>query len=679
PTDVEVHTRRAAALWSAGRRAEAIGAWQKVLYLVPDDLRSELSLARALLANGEVQEGLNLYAKGLTHHPGNRELLVETGLATLRHGSSQEAIDLLTRAAEASPDGQTLAALGEAWLRQRRPERAFEVLSRAVTYPQVNCAAWALYSEAAAAQGDLAAAEFALGEARRADPKNSDERTALARAELRLAHWNDALTALTPVLSTGEPQAESGLAETIVRILEARWLFGEAAMARRHGPSPDVPSPSLLTWLETWLAAAPVNSNDALALRLRLARSADDDEALAALQADSGDAARTDTMEALAIAQLRRQRFAEALDVLRRAQPDSLGASWQAVLAGLAHLQTGNPSLARQAFVDAAEDAGLRPVAQFLLARAQLAQGYTDSAIAALNTALAEWNDEPAWHAELADLYQAQSDLDAALPHLQAAVEAETENAVWRLGYGRALRSAGHLSAALQAYQRLLPLMPSDAEVWHEAGQLALACGDSAQAETLFDHAASLAPEDPSHQVGKAKAAMASGKLREARHCAEEAVRLGAHRAEPLECLAAIVARQGEADRAIELLDRAAPLASDASGLRRTRARLLIDVGRAAQASEELRSHLATQPDDDEAWSSLGEALEAAEDYPAAGQALEAALRLRPRAASLHVRLGRVQRKLGQLDRALDLLRQGEALDPLEPGLDLERGQIFEA
>jgi len=680
PADPEVQARRAAALWSAGRRSEAIGAWQKTLDLTPDDVRAQRALARALVANGEVQAGLNLFAKSRENHPTDAAVLTEFGLATLRHGSPQEAVDLLTQATELSPSVETLSALGEAWLRLSQPERAFDVLAKATSLG-TTAAVWALYAEAAVSLGDLPAAETAIVEARRPEPATADDRIALSRAELRLANWSDALTALAPILSTGDVQHEIVLAESVLRVLEARWLFGEAALARRHAPGQDVPSESLLTWLESCLAG-PMGSTEkgrVVALRLRLARSIEDEEALSELQAHPADApSENELLEALAAALLRRQQPSEALAALRRAQPDALGATWLALLAGMAHLQGGSPSLARQAFVDASADAGLRPVAQSLLARAHLAQGYSDSAIAALNSALTQWTDEPAWHAALADLYLTQRDLDAALPHLQSAVELDPENAPWRLTYARALRDAGHLSDALQAYQRLLPLLPADAQVWHEAGELAIAVGEFPQAETLFDRAASLAPTEAVHLVGKAQAALAAGKLRDARRHAESALRLGGDQADSLQCLATVAARQGEPDLAIELLDRAATVAQDATALRRTRTRLLIEVGRADQAAQELREHLAAVPDDDEAWSALGQALEATQDFPAAGQALEAAMRLSPRSADLHVRLARVQRKSGQLDHALDLLQQAEGLDPLHPELALEMGRVYE-
>jgi tetratricopeptide (TPR) repeat protein len=625
---------------------------------------------------------LNLFARALEGNPTDSDLLSEAGFATLAHGSPQEAVDLLQRAAAVSPAPNTLAALGEAWLRLGQPERAVEVLRRATSLPGATTWAWAVTAEAAISTGELTAAEEAILEARRPDALTPEDRIALSRAELRLANWSDALTALAPILSTGEVQHELKLAEMILRVLEARWVFADAALARRHAPGPDVPSESLMAWVETFLAGADESSGRlmSLGLRLRLARVFDDDEALAGLRKlVSQEAADDATSEALAIALLRRQRPSEALEVLRLVHPSHLGSCWQALLAGIAHLQGGNPSLARQALVDASDDAGLFPFAQAMLARAHLAQGYSDSAVTALNAALSRWPDEPAWHEALADLYLATADYDAALPHLQSAVEFEPEHATWRLTYARALRGAGHLSDALAEFERVLPLMPAEAQVWHEAGDLALLAGAAAQAEARFDRAASLDPENPIHLVGKAQAALAGARLRDARRSAENAIRLGGERSDALQCLAEVAAKQGETERAIELLNRAQAVAHDETGLRRVRTRLLIELDRAGQAALELREHLAGNPEDDEAWPSLADALEATGDYPAAGQALEAALRLRPRSADLHVQLARIERKSGQLDRALDLLRQAETIDPLQGDLALEFGQVYEA
>jgi tetratricopeptide (TPR) repeat protein len=221
--------------------------------------------------------------------------------------------------------------------------------------------------------------------------------------------------------------------------------------------------------------------------------------------------------------------------------------------------------------------------------------------------------------------------------------------------------------------------MPSEPDVWHEAGDIALAGGDFTKAGALFDRAAALAPHEPAHAVGKARAALASGNLREARKSADGVLQNEPDHADALQCLAAVAARQGDVDRAVELLDRAALTSKDAAALRAARSELLIEAGRPAQAADELRAYLASEPDDERAWASLAEALETLKDYPAAGQALEAALRLAPRSAALRVRLARVERKSGQLDHALDLLRQAEGLDPLEADLALELGHVYEA
>jgi len=682
PDDPDVQARRAAALASIGRHADSIAAWRRSLELDPSRLAARRGLARALIARGDVQIALNELAEALARHPADPELLAEAGRAALRHGSAQEALDLLARADAASPaNPRTQALTGEAWLRLRRPDRAADVLRRAVASPGASVSAWALLAEAALTQGDLVAAEDAIGEARRPEPDDLEDRIALARAEMRLGNWSDALTALAPALSDPDPRGADALASAIVRVEEARWLFAEAAHARRRAPSGSLPSESLKAWLETFLAgqSSDARQRTVVSLRRRLVESPEDDAALEDLATACAHEADDEACEALAMAHLRRNRPAEALDVLRRMSPDDLGASWQALLAGLAHLQAGNPSLARQAFLDAAADAGQRPVAQALLARAHLAQGYTESAVAALNNSLAQWPEEPAWHAELARLYRSLDDLDSALPHAQTAAELDPENAETLLAYARMLRQAGHLSDALLAYDRVLPLRAADAAVWHEAADVAMAAGDFARAAASFERAASLSPDEWSHRLGQARAASALGDSRHPRRAAEEALRLGGERPETLLCLATIHAADGDIQRALQALDRAAALDPDSPDLLRTRARILIDSGRGAQAAEELRARLAGHPEEEDSWAALAEALEAAGDLPAAAQALDAALRLTPRSVPLLIRQARLERLAGQLDHALDLLHQAETIDARHPELALEQGKVFEA
>jgi len=684
PRDAEVHARSAVALWSLGRHAESVGAWRRAHDQSQESPKIHAGLARALAAHGEVQAGLNEFAEALRRHPSDAQLLTEAGLATLRYGSATEAVELLQSAAGRDPLGvRALVGLGEAWLRLRQPDRAAYALRSACESPSAGTSAWALLAEAALSLGDLHAAQEAISQARRSEAAETIDRINLARAEMRIGNWKDAFTALTPVLVAGDPVGEAALADAVLRTSEARWLYGDASGAARHSPSMAVPGDSLSAWLDSRIQG-PAASTSAVRIydaRLRLARQQGvEDEALAGLQSACRDGDVNDeVVEALAIAFLSRRRPFDALEVLKQVQPDMLGASWQAVLAGLAHLQIGDAAVAERAFEDAALDAGLRPLALALLGRAHLARGERSEAIAALNEAVAQWPDEPAWQSSLASLYLEAGSLDAALPHLQTASELEPENSEVRLALARALRDGGHFSEALHAFERVLPHAPAQAEVWHETGEVAMACGDSARAESCFDRAASLAPGEPKHLIGAATAAVSAGKIREARGRAEAALRLAGNDPAALQCLAAVVARQGDSDRALELLNRAMSAAEDPAPVRTARCRLLIDIGRAAVAASELRDHLAANPEDEEGWRTLAEALEETGDLAAASLAVDHALRLAPRSSRLHVRQARISRKSGHLDRALAELRRAEELDPLDPELALEMGQVYEA
>lgn len=684
PDDVDVHARRASVLAAAGRNPESIAAWRAAHALRPQDARIHGALAKALAENEEPQAGLEEFARALAAHPLNADLLAGAGLAALRLGSVREAIDLLIRADRADPDNpQVVVGMAEAWLRLHRPADALETLNRSGRAVEASSVAWSLRAEACLAIGDLIGAEEALAEARRTVGASPAERIALSRAELRFGHWQNAIDTLALFTTDPEPEAEAALAEAVVRSLEARWLYSTAAQAERHAPPPQVPGEAMTAWLESVLARTSdgVEAWHLIRLRLELIHSAEHDgDAFEALRAASGTDLRDgeSAREALAIGALRRHRSADALQALKAIEPDDLGPSWQAPLAGIAHLQSGNARMALAAFEDAARDAALRPLALGLYAQASLAADDARGAIDALNQALAQWPDEPAWQSALAALYAEARMPDAALPHLQMAAELEPGSAAVTLALARGLRALGHAGEALEAFDRALPFQADDTIVWTEAGEVALTCGAAARASRYFERALELDPNGTRPMLGAARAAMLGGNLRLARRHAEKALETGED-AELFRCLAEIAARQGEPDRALEMFDRAMKLADDPRSLKLARARLLIDLGRPADAADDLRLCLSENADDENAWHTLSLACEAGGDLAEAIHASESAVRLAPRSIGFRLQLARIARATGHLDRALDELTQAQEIEPLDPEISLEIGRVHEA
>ena len=684
PGDAELHTRRATLLAGMGRMAEAIGSWQKALNLRHGDPNLHAALASALIQNGEVEAGLEELSRALAAHPEDPVLLAAAGVAQLRHGSVHEAHALLSRADRIRPEQpDVVLGLGEVLLRLRRPDEALNLLTDAAEAIEASSLGGALRAEAALSCGDIVSAEESLAAARSKIGSDPSDRIALARAELRFGHWRHAIDSLAIFMNDPDPATEHALAETLIGTLEARWLFAEAAQARRHAPGDDVPGPREIEWLEAFFDRKAESTGPAQLLRHRLdlvRASSEDDSALMSLQRACTQAVPSDeAREAVALASLRRQRPLDALQALKEIEPDSLGRSWQAVLAGLAHLQNSNARMAMAAFDDAALDAGIRPLALALYAQAALACDDAAAAIGALNQAVAQWSDEPAWQSALAGLYLEASAPDSALPHLQAAADLDPSSGKAQLALARGLSEVGQKTDALDAYDRAMPFLPEDASVWAEAGAAALECAASAKAKNYFERAIDLEPSEPAHWLGSAQAAFLAGDLRPARRHAEKALELDDDDPAALHCLAEIAAAQGESERALELLDRALGASKESRHLQLARARLLIQLERPEDAADDLQIYLADHDGDEDAWHIHSQAKAASGDLAEAIRSAETAVRLAPRAVPFRLELARLVREAGQLDRALDELNQAQALSPLDPSVALEMGRVFEA
>ena len=346
------------------------------------------------------------------------------------------------------------------------------------------------------------------------------------------------------------------------------------------------------------------------------------------------------------------------------------------MLAGLCHRSMGNLELARQAFEAASFDPSLFPLARALTAMIDDPSTGQTLAIPPLNEAVAAWPNESGWHLMLANLYIDHEQLDSALPHLQHAADLDPENGDAWLALARALRDAGHPDEAQQAYEQVVRLLPGLGQVWKEAGSLALARSDYDRAATWFARAQAVGPSDVEALTGAARADLGLGRLSAARTKAQLALEQSLESPIALQCLAEVLALEGDVDQALAMLERAAVRSDRPAPITALRARLLTEHGRADQAVTDLQRSL-EETSDDSLWAALADALASIGRFDEALQAGSEAARMAPRSAPHRIRLGRISRQAGYLDRAIDELAQAEALSS-SAELAMEQGQVFE-
>jgi tetratricopeptide (TPR) repeat protein len=108
------------------------------------------------------------------------------------------------------------------------------------------------------------------------------------------------------------------------------------------------------------------------------------------------------------------------------------------------------------------------------------------------------------------------------------------------------------------------------------------------------------------------------------------------------------------------------------------RSKLLIQIGRAKQATVDLNKALEGNSDDQRAWAVLAEAYENVDNLDSALTAASRAVRIAPRDPLNRLLLGRLCRKNGHLDRSLDELTKAQEIAPSNAMIAFELGRTFE-
>ena len=143
------------------------------------------------------------------------------------------------RLSRLNPESAELwTAEAEVDLRAGLPAEALSALDRAVRLPGHSLTAYALLVPAHLARGDAASAWDGLRAATSESPSTIDEVRSLAQAHLRLGEWQAALNTIEDYGHvSGDAAASIETCETLLRMVDAQWLYGETAGAHRHAPA----------------------------------------------------------------------------------------------------------------------------------------------------------------------------------------------------------------------------------------------------------------------------------------------------------------------------------------------------------------------------------------------------------------------------------------------------------
>ncbi len=330
----------------------------------------------------------------------------------------------------------------------------------------------------------------------------------------------------------------------------------------------------------------------------------------------------------------------------------------------------------------AAEKAPGNAVIHALWGRLALEVGAPEMALQAYQAALVLGPSNPRWHERAAQAADQLGEIGLRLQHLEQAHHLEPASLKRALDLAQAYAEAGQGDRALEVLRGIedthrddLGLMLAFAQVHHILGQLD-------EALRWLRRAHHLDPDQHEVTLRLARLLIEAGKAADAETLLAQLPLQVAEQSEVVLLRAKVAEMQGRTDQALHLLEAAAAQAEDPVPLLTARAELLARAKGPKAALEAWQALTEVRPDLPALWVHLAEALAAANKHKAAQKAAQKALQGMDRLpaelqARLHLLLGRLARRQGQLDRAVHHLSESIAAHPTaEAYLELGRAEV---
>lgn len=359
-------------------------------------------------------------------------------------------------------------------------------------------------------------------------------------------------------------------------------------------------------------------------------RAGDPDSALALLES-APDAAGSQAV--LGMIQLARAALPEALAALRAA------------------VARGETSPATVLNLAIAEDRGGDPARAAAL-------------IAELRRLLPEWDEPALRHAEI---LRRSPDRDAAIAAYEQVLELNPRRPEALLSLAALRIAAGDAARAQMLLLRCCAITPADPATWDALGVALMRTADTADAESAFAQAQSLAPHDAMIALHRVEAALAAG------NAETELARLEAAEAEdplnpaPLIARGSLLMHLARAPEAVEVLHAATALAPDSQPALLALAHAMVAASRVADAIPVLRRAVAQSPDDAGLRNNLAATLLRAQRHQEAADELESILATHGESLGVLCNLTNAQVSLGLQDQGLATARRALGLDASSP------------
>jgi len=488
------------------RYPQAVGLYQSVIDVDPDNAEARVKLSRLLVLGGLPDKALEVIEPGLAKHPDDPDLLAYRAAVRVQRNNETEAIADAERALQLAPNNEEAIAV-RAGLYRRTGDfaRAKTLVSGAAGRQPDSVSLHEMLADLCELTGDQAGAEQQLRELVRLKPQELEHRDRLA---VFYAHAD--------------------------RLDEAQRTLEEAVSALPR-------SSSAKLRLVQFLTSRRGKAQGEEAIRRFIARSPRDYE----LQIGFADLLQRSGDNAGASSQYR--------SVLEHDGTGPQGLVARDRLAALA-FDAGNYEEARKLTGEVLAQSPGDGDALLMAGRLALVKGDATAAIRDFRAVLRDRPQLIEVHRLLARAYLANREPALAEETLRVAVDAAPKDAAARLELGQVLLQSGHAEGAVAVLEQGVRDAPQIASLRVALVRAYLVKGDYAAARRAADDLHTLRPESAAGPYLAGLAAEGMNQPQEARRQYQQALALEPGNLDVLSATAQLLQRTGEGPKAVALL-----------------------------------------------------------------------------------------------------------------------------
>jgi tetratricopeptide (TPR) repeat protein len=318
----------------------------------------------------------------------------------------------------------------------------------------------------------------------------------------------------------------------------------------------------------------------------------------------------------------------------------------------------------------------LNPLNHALLAF--LNRSNPEMALKSIETALQIWPDEPEWHGFAAELQLQLGYADEADAHIAEALEKDPDNAgFWQQSADIRLQS-NDLAQAKAALEKSVQMQTKDAAAWLKLAEVNRRMGDMTAAIRDVQNAQQLEPGNKSLAIKEAQLLLDQEDYPTVIEKTTAILEKDQANNDARIIQAQALAKQGKFEQALAALKTSIKDQPDNTHLTVEALKIKKDFEGPEAALPELIRLAEANTEDPEVLTLLTDWLIQTNRLEKAAQTAQTILRILPKEAKVHLMLGRLQRKNGQLDQAIAHLSDAIAYDPNMVEAYIELGKTYQ-